>query len=308
MKIRVIYFTDNGQALAAKVFSSWTENIVYRTIETLDEFVEAAFREQTPLIFIGAMGIAVRGIAPYIKDKTKDIPVIVMDEMGYHVIPVLSGHLGGAIELAQRIAKSCSAEPVITTATDLNGAFAVDSFAKSRNLTVKNPSKIKLISGKALCGEDINIAIDVAVSEKQPKEDMLWLRPKLYVLGIGTRKGKSFCEIADALEEFLSGIDDVAIEDIYQIASIDVKKDEEGILELSQRTRIPFITYSADELRDLEGEFTHSQFVEQTVGVGCVSERAAVKAAGEGAQLVVKKTTYDGITFALAKCKYIMEI
>lgn len=82
------------------------------------------------LIFIGACGIAVRAIAPWIMDKLHDSPVLVADEMGKYVIPLLSGHVGGANELAVRLAGALGAIPVITTATDLHDSFAVDIFAK----------------------------------------------------------------------------------------------------------------------------------------------------------------------------------
>ncbi len=307
MKIRVAFFTENGRDLAERVFGSWQGEVIYRRDEQIGSFAAEAFDEQTPLIFIGAMGICIRAIAPYVSDKTKDIPVIVMDELGMHVIPVLSGHLGGAIELARRISDISGAEPVITTATDLNDVFAIDNFAKERGLSIKNPSKIKDVSAKALRGEHINIAIDVAISDTAPLYDALWLKPKNYILGIGTKKGKCYRDICIALEQFLEEVG-VELEDIHKIASIDVKASEPGILEFSQRKRIPFVTYSADELAGLAGEFTHSDFVEQTVGVGCVSERAAMMAAGEGAQLVAGKSAFDGITFALAKRKSIMEI
>lgn len=90
------------------------------------------------LVFVGACGIAVRAIAPWITDKLHDSPVLVMDEQGQYVIPLLSGHVGGANELAVRLAGELGAVPVITTATDLHGSFAVDLFAKRNDLWIHN--------------------------------------------------------------------------------------------------------------------------------------------------------------------------
>ena len=141
-------------------------------------FLEEAFAQQFPVIFIGALGIAVRAIAPLIRHKTVDSPVLVLDEAGQFVIPVLSGHLGGANELAQQIAESLHSAAVVTTATDVNGLFAVDVFARKNGLRVCNPEAIRHVSGKLLQGEIIVMAVDPAcmspeeVAELQPPKEV----------------------------------------------------------------------------------------------------------------------------------------
>ena len=147
MRIRIVSFTEKGRETAARVIAALGESgtisageaLAYdKAAGTLAAFTEAAFREGTPLIFVSALGIAVRTIAPFVKDKLTDPPVLVLDEQALHVIPVLSGHYGGANELAARIAAALGADPVITTATDVNGAFSVDVFARENGLKIGN--------------------------------------------------------------------------------------------------------------------------------------------------------------------------
>lgn len=101
---------------------------------------------------MGAVGIAVRAIAPHCKSKATDPAVVVLDECGRFAVPLLSGHLGGANALARALAEACGAIPVITTATDANGVFAVDEWAKAQGCAVLEPERIKLVSGALLAG------------------------------------------------------------------------------------------------------------------------------------------------------------
>ena len=125
-------------------------------------------KELCPL-FIGAIGIALRAIAPYIKTKTKDPAVVVVDELGQFSIPILSGHIGGANELALQIAEDLGSIPVITTATDINKVFAVDTWAKSQGLQILNPQCIKLVSSKLLKGESVHVKSDYPIQGNLPK-------------------------------------------------------------------------------------------------------------------------------------------
>ncbi len=334
MTIRVISFTTKGRELAADIAAAFPDEEIelYEKKECNSALVKSAFDEKTPLVFIGALGIAVRKIAPYIKDKTKDCPVIAIDETGRYVIPVLSGHIGGANALALRLAEKIGGEPVITTATDINGCFAVDVFAGHMGLRIVNPQRIKTVSAKALEGETVLMSVapeikdgrlyiesapagcvkeadyymdnpDIIITDRDDEtRDALILKPKRLVLGIGSKKGKTFARIRQAFEAFMAEAG-AAEEDILTVSSIDVKKDEKGIIALAKSIGAPFLTYTADELMALEGDFSSSEFVRQTVGTDNVCERAALIAAGEGGEIIRKKTSYDGITLALAKIK-----
>lgn len=128
----------------------------------------AQFAQNDALIFVGAAGIAVRAIAPHCRSKAADPAVVVLDEGGKFAIPLLSGHLGGANELAQRLAAVCHAVPVITTATDGRGVFAVDEWAKRQNCAVAEPERIRYVSGALLAGQSVCYAADWAVSGTPP--------------------------------------------------------------------------------------------------------------------------------------------
>ena len=170
MQVRIISFTDRGQQLAELLADRLCGTATRCGRDcSLAEWVRDAFDSADALIYVGAVGICVRTIAPYIKSKTRDPAVIVIDETGRYVIPVLSGHLGGANDLARRIARLTGAEPVITTATDLAHAFSVDAWARIQGCVVVNPGRIKYVSSKILAGDDIVIASEYPISGEVPE-------------------------------------------------------------------------------------------------------------------------------------------
>ena len=170
MQVRIISFTDRGQQLAELLADRLCGTATRCGRDcSLAEWVRDAFDSADALIYVGAVGICVRTIAPYIKSKTRDPAVVVIDETGRYVIPVLSGHLGGANDLARRIARLTGAEPVITTATDLAHAFSVDAWARIQGCVVENPGRIKAVSSKILAGDDIVIASDFPISGEVPE-------------------------------------------------------------------------------------------------------------------------------------------
>ena len=125
-------FTEKGLALAQKLAAAYPGSVARcgRDGVRLADWTAAQFAGQEALIFVGAVGIAVRAIAPHCRSKATDPAVVAVDECGHFAVPLLSGHLGGANDLAQALAAVCGAVPVITTATDANGIFAVDEWAK----------------------------------------------------------------------------------------------------------------------------------------------------------------------------------
>lgn len=301
---------------------------------SLSEWTGEQMAAHRALVFIGACGIAVRAIAPWIVDKLHDSPVIVMDEQGQYVIPLLSGHVGGANELALRLSEASGAIPVITTATDLHGSFAVDLFAKKNDLWIRNREGIAKVSAKVLTGAEITMCVQtghietcenlpdgIRLCEYPPKEPVdvlvidnsvsdtverdslkaqLILHPKKYILGVGCKKGTDSAKLEDYLQSILEQ-QGISIEEITALASIDVKKDEACLLKFSEKYRIPFKTYSAQKLQTVPGEFHTSAFVKNTVGVDNVCERAAICAAGDGGRLMLAKQANDGMTVAIAE-------
>ena len=312
---------------ACRVFAS-EKHCVSPSVEKLTghcaDWAKAGFAEADALVFCCAAGIAVRGIAPWVKSKKTDPAVLVVDETARFVISLLSGHIGGANELAAALAADLGAEPVITTATDLNGLFAVDVFAEKNHLYIESMGLAKEVSAALLAGEPVGFCSDLPVKgtmppeltagtadlgvcvtadlSKAPYQKTLRLIPRRYAAGLGCRRGKDSGEMArffaDKLSE--SGVDARALR---CIASVDLKRDEPCLLALAEQYALPFFTYSAEDLNALPGEFSGSDFVKGVTGVDCVSERAAMLAAGEGAALVRKKTAGEGMTFALAEVK-----
>ena len=318
MQVRIISFTDKGYALGKTIASAITEHQA-ETVPRgtpLSTVCAAAFENREALCFIGAMGIAVRSVAPYLKDKLTDPPVIVTDEAGRYVIPVLSGHIGGANELACTIAAAIGAEPVLTTATDVSGAFSADLFARENGLRIVNREGIAKVASSSLAGKPVTICIkdyppqehvSVLITDDSDSDSLnqwksvsdIVLSPRKYAVGIGCRRGKSFPEIKEFAEEIISehNIDPA---DIGAIATIDIKKDEPGLIRLSEYWRVPLITFDASLLSGMKGDFESSERVREAVGVDNVCERSAAAAAGVNYKLVVKKTVRSGITIAVA--------
>ncbi|MBD5469967.1 MAG: cobalt-precorrin 5A hydrolase [Lachnospiraceae bacterium] len=336
MKLSIICFTQNGRQLATKIAKTLhekTEEIDVSVSElerqnmSVGEWAKAQMEAKNALLFIGACGIAVRAIAPHLMDKLHDSPVLVMDEKGIYVIPILSGHMGGANALARYLAEAIGATPVITTATDLNNKFAVDLFAKRNHLFIVNKEGIAKVSAKALAGEVILFSIEqerfakeshvpsgiqivpyppthpvdvVVTSEERTFDAALLLKPKEYAIGMGCRKGKNASDIEQFILRKLDALQ-IASTQIFALSSISQKKKEPGILEWCQKRNIPFLTYTAETLQDVAGSFHTSSFVKDTVGVDNVCERAAIKACGNGGRLIAAKDAENGITIAIAK-------
>lgn len=290
MRIRAIAFTEKGQ--------SWQNMLgfpVERGVPVM-QWAREAFADADALLFIGACGIAVRAIAPLCRDKTIDPAVLVMDEMGRHIIPILSGHIGGANDLALLLAQKTGAEPVLTTATDVRGIPAIDSWAVKNDCAIENKSAIQAVSSAALAGKPVGVAITER-ELRPPFPVTLFLRPRTLTVGVGCKRGTDAAHLESCFRAFLheNGVSPLSVR---AVATIDIKKDEAAILALCEKHRFPLQTYSAAALNAVPGAFAHSDFVMKTVGCGCVCERAAVLASG--GRLLVGKTAMEGVTLALA--------
>ena len=315
MNARVLAFTDRGVTLAERI-AEFLDGKAERCAEGgLNEWTEAAFREAEALIYVGAAGIAVRAIAPFLQHKAQDPAVLVIDETAKFVIPILSGHLGGANELAEKLASFLGAVPVITTATDRNGVFAVDVWAKAQGCVIPNPERIKSVSAKLLRGESAWIftefpitgampegvepgdweGCDFALTVHQMPDDVLLCVPRIVTLGVGCRKGISAETIEVRLRLFLetNRLLECAIRDV---CTIDIKQDEPGLKMFCAAHGWELRTFSAEELRHLHGRFSASAFVNETVGVDNVCERSAVL--GSGGTLLIPKFAGEGVTLA----------
>ena len=322
MKLAYLSFTEKGRQLAGRLAAALGGTAQRCGAScSLEAWTAAHFSQSDGLVYVGAAGIAVRAIAPHLKSKTTDPAVVVVDECARYAIPILSGHLGGANDLARAIGRVCGALPVLTTATDVNGVFAVDEWAKRQNCLVLNPEQIKTVSAKLLAGGTVTVQSSWPIAGQPPRNvcqtedrgadvlldihpgtgEKLHLVPRIAVLGVGCKKNVSFQMLEAALAAFLdrTGVCEQAIS---AVASIDLKKNEPGLLDLCAAHGWPLKTYPAEQLREVEGQFTPSAFVKGVTGVDNVCERSAVLASG--GTLCQGKTARDGITMALALTPY----
>lgn len=270
------------------------------------------------LVFIGAAGIAVRAVAPLLNSKTTDPAVVSVDERGRFAVPLVSGHIGGANRLAARLAALTGGQAVISTATDVNGLFAVDEWAVRQGLRIHNPERIKAVSAKLLDGGEIGLYSDFPVAGALPpnvrwagEKDCdvrvsyrrdggpLCLAPPVLWVGVGCRKGVPAPVIRAAVEAVLAA-EGILPEALAGAATVDRKAEEPGLLAWCAEAGLPLMVFSPERLAEVKGVFAFSAFVRDTVGVDNVCERSAALAAGDGAALVAGKTCRDGVTVALA--------
>lgn len=330
MKIALFCFSDAGCRLAGRLCDLL--GILRTEVHTSEKFAArygytphksvcadagGIFSSYGALIFIGACGIAVRAVAPYLKSKAKDTAVLCIDDQGTYVIPLLSGHIGGANALARRVAALTGAQAVITTATDICGRFSCDAWAIEHNCAISSLKTAKDVSAAILEGE-VGICseyplpaalwpglhqapggetgIYIGIRRCSPYQKTLRLIPRIVTVGIGCRRGTCAPVIRRAVAHVFSE-QKIDLRAICAVASIDVKRDEHGLLEYAASLRAPLRFYSAAELDALPGSFDESAFVRAAVGVGNVCERAAVY---EGGRLLIRKTAVDGVTVAAA--------
>lgn len=381
--IAVISFTHKGFVLSLrirKVLGKIRTELYTKKEPVAQEFEEAVWVEgslrdwcaeifscSAAVIFIGAAGIAVRTIAPFLVSKKSDPAVLVADEQGKHIISLLSGHLGGGNELTVFLAEALGADPVITTASDVNGRLAVDVWALKNHLVISDMNLAKRVAAEIVEGRripfccdgdirgeipeellyvgssgemawseqkgsgterEVSCGISVSVKKrvtgdsadrpgnsstdgipegKEHRMDILSLVPEAVIVGIGCRRGKTRDDLGKALDGVLkeNGVDPAGI---CCLSSIDMKKDEPGLLQLAEELGVPFKTFPAEELQRVSGDFSVSGFVSEITGVDNVCERAALAVLKEReqkrAQFLCRKTAKDGITIALLEKKW----
>lgn len=332
-EIAIIAFTRRGCVLARRIADSlggsvhgparFASELGIEAYQGLGRWTHDAFQHASSIVFVSASGIAVRAIAPYVADKFSDPAVVSVDEMGRFVVPLLSGHVGGANDLARTIAGITGGQAAISTATDVNGLFAVDEWARSLGLVIVERAVAKEISAVLLEGGGVCVSSDfpirgilptgITVAEsgelgfcvttdlmRSPFERTLHLLPRVHTLGVGCRRGKEPEELLGFVEDVLEN-EGIVPGTVAQVASIDLKSDEPAIHRLAGWLGCGLRFYSARELEGVPGDFASSAFVEQTTGVDNVCERAAL---AEGGELVVAKRASRGMTVAVGRKEF----
>lgn len=267
------------------------------------------FSQYDQIIVIGATGVTVRVLAPVLDDKLTDPAVVVLDEQGQFAISLLSGHVGGANQLARQLADILGGQAVITTATDVNNMAALDQLAEQLDGRIDNfRDSVKRVNQMLVSGKKVGIWWHPALAEKKDScdtrgliavEDLTALPdidalvyisyrqemptlnvptfklvPRRVVVGIGCRRGVEPRLVAQMLAAHLAenDFDPLALK---VIGSVELKRDEPALNQLAQTAGVPFQLFPITALSELEHLFPVSEFVRQTVGAGCVSQPVA---------------------------------
>ena len=331
-----IAFTERGLELARRAAAAlecsgeWSVDVAAGTGPgrvRLADWAAERFDAADALLFVGSTGIAVRAIAAHVRSKATDPAVLVMDECGTWLISLLSGHIGGANRLARRLAAACGATPVLTTATDARGLWAVDDWATVRGLAIADVHAVKGVSSKLLAGGVVRLYSDVALSGPLPAgvereleasaADVVispWIRPearagslrlvpRCLVLGIGCRRGIGVdaCERAWDHARAALASQGLAVDEraVASVRSIDLKANEAGLLAFCEAHGWDLVTYPAEALASVRGVVAApSAFVSSVTGVDNVCERSALVGGGH---VVWPKHALDGVTVAVVQ-------
>ncbi len=326
LKIAIITITDDAYQLAEKLFKGLKNDPTVISVEIFHKGIEDAiinnFKQNQCVLGIMASGIMIRKVCPLMENKKKDPAVLVMDDKGKYVISLLSGHLGGANDLALKVAEICGAEPVITTATDVHGKMGIDSLARKYFLQIEDYKNIKAINSALV--QDIRVELyvpteydflfnDLRINESYLKKEWLnkeikavyedrsiILSPRKMIVGIGARKGISKAKVMGALKNSIKMLG-LSLERINTLATVEIKKDEQGIIKTAEDLDIPLEIVGIDHIKSLNHpHISSSKFVEEKFEIPGVCEPAALFVAGENSDLIFKKTAYDGVTIAIA--------
>jgi cobalt-precorrin 5A hydrolase len=303
----------------------------------LSPLVRGLWPQFRGFVFIMAAGIVVRVIAPLLAGKETDPAVVVMDDAGRFAVSLLSGHLGGANELASRCALVTGAQEVITTATDANGLPSFDMLAKGEGWVIDDISRVKRLNALLLDGAVIAVVDpscrvrhrlhghgrltfhDTFVEALQSgasgflfvtnrhlppqslSENLLVLRPQNLVLGIGCNSGTRAEEIEEVVCAQLKRLF-LSIRSVKCVASAAAKREEEGLLAFAGKWGLPLSFHESGELNRVAVPSPPSRHALDAIGAAGVAEPAAILAAG-GGPLLLKKVRSGNVTLAVAEIR-----
>lgn len=351
MRLAIISVTAAGAKLAARLKAGLggTAELYARAgrdgagtaagYDCLGALVAELFSRYDGLVFIMAAGIVVRVIAPHVRDKRSDPAVVVLDEAGEHAISLLSGHIGGANELARLAAAAVGARPVITTATDVGGKPAADILAVRLKAAIEPFAMLKTVNAAIAAGEKVAFFLDrslprhadyaagaadygispadmgelaaggydaaVVITDKllPVAKPHVFLRPGALAAGVGCRRGATSAEILAALDAACRTAGRSA-RSVAVIGTTAAKADEAGLAEAARRLAAGLEIYNNDKLQKIieKHGLKTSAFVQDRIGVGSVCEPAAL-IAGRADSLLLTRTVYGRVTVAIAEVK-----
>jgi len=319
MKIGILAITDGGKILAADLATKMPDALLLAQEGGVAQILAEHWRELDGFVCIMATGIAVRAIAPLLKGKTSDPCMVVVDEKGRHAVSLLSGHLGGGNDLARRVAAMLGGEAVITTASDTLGLVALDLWARVQNLVCESKEGLTQASAKLVNIGNLTMYSEVAVaslpqglvavagpeladiivsSRLGDYGPAVVFRPKNLVVGVGCNRGVPAAEIRQACDELFAeqGLSQLSVRNL---ASIDVKQDEVGLLAFAEEQGWRLDFFSKDELNRVEN-VTVSEAALRNVGAIGVAEPAALLSA-QSNDLLVGKKKWRNVTMAVAR-------
>ena len=337
MKIAIISVSDKGYELSLKLKEKLDQDstIIKNDLfhKNVKKIFPILFYEYDAIIAIMASGILIRSIAPLVESKTSDPAVLNIDDKGNFVISTLSGHLGGANSLTQKVAELIDATPVITTSTDVNKKLGIDVIARDLYFEIDNTSEILYFNKAVLDGNEISftvnpnanfdylydylnenalkINISISYSSKISPDEIfaevdgheITLKKRKLVVGIGCRRGKECVKIHDGINKSFDDLN-LPLSRIDMFSSAEIKKDEIGLLELSDKMGIPINFVDLERMKMFESkDIQKSEFVKSKFGIYGVCEPSALITAGFDSKLIYKKTSYNGVTIAVAISK-----
>ena len=337
MKIAIISVSDKGYELSLKLKEKLDQDstIIKNDLfhKNVKKIFPILFYEYDAIIAIMASGILIRSIAPLVESKTSDPAVLNIDDKGNFVISTLSGHLGGANSLTQKVAELIDATPVITTSTDVNKKLGIDVIARDLYFEIDNTNEILYFNNAVPDGNEISftvnpnanfdylydylnenalkINISISYSSKISPDEIfaevdgheITLKKRKLVVGIGCRRGKECVKIHDGLKKSFDDLN-LPLSRIDMFSSAEIKKDEIGLLELSDKMGIPINFVDLERMKMFESkDIQKSEFVKSKFGIYGVCEPSALITAGFDSKLIYKKTSYNGVTIAVAISK-----
>ena len=316
--IGLVCATANGRRNATHLTESWDDARIYEGRPK--EALRQAWQECDAVVLFLATGAAVRLVAPLLRDKRTDPGLVTVDDAGRFAVALAGGHDGGANRLAERVAASLDATPVVTTASDGLGVPALDSLGGDLGFRIESGSDLAAVGAALVSGEPVHLVSDQrrplgplpenVVASMDPKPPLIFVsdrlvdvprpavvyRPPSLVVGVGCSRGATAGEILALVRSSLEGAG-LSAKSVASLASIDVKRDEAGLLEAAESLGVPVRFHTAEVLSAVETP-NPSSVVREAVGTPSVAE-ASVLVSGAG--LVVEKRKSGMATAAIGR-------